>query len=109
MNQVQFVNRDAEHPYQLINETCFHWCHDKTLLAIGVKQTFINTMRQRQNQTTRTYEKIFPVMLIQNTGPCQTIPKDIPLDLIVQSEDVKYDIIWTTLKHILYLTDNNKV
>ena len=99
------MKRDGEHPCQLFNETPFHWCHDKTLLAIGVKQTFLNNMRQRKNQTTRTYEKIFPVMFIQNTGPCQLIPKDIPIDLIVQSEDVKFNIIWTTLKHILYLTD----
>ena len=100
MDKVYFVCGDPQ--WSLVNETRFHWCHDESLLVIGVGKRFLNNLRQRSNQTTRAYEKKFLLTIIQNNGPCQTIPEDLPLSYITHNKDFvvkNWDIM--PLKHIL--------
>lgn len=110
MDVAYFVPIREDHRYDPINFVCektFVMEQGKAVFIIGASESLTKSLRNRINQTTRSYDKNHLLALMSYEGPIKSveIPTRLPLNMLLRLPQLKIKMMTdTTMKHILFMT-----
>lgn len=79
---------------------------------IGAPKSLTTNLRNRTNQTTRSYNKkyVFALMTFEGSTPSMYIPTRLPLNELFKLPGLKIKMTTgTAMRHILFMTSDEKI